>query len=62
MKFSEIKRKLTKAGCYLHRQGASHEIWYSPTTGRFFPVSRHNAEEAHNKTKKSIENQSGVNL
>ncbi|MFA7492896.1 MAG: type II toxin-antitoxin system HicA family toxin [Proteiniphilum sp.] len=62
MKFSEIKRKLTKGGCFLHRQGANHEIWYSPITERYFPVSRHNSEEAHNKTKNSIEEQSGVTL
>lgn len=62
MKYSEIKRKLRKAGCYLHREGKNHEIWFSPITGNYFPVSRHNSEEAVNKTKRSIEEQSGVKL
>ncbi len=62
MKYSEIKRRLIKAGCYIYRQGAGHEIWYSPITDRLFPVSRHNSEEAVNKTKKSIEIQSGVKI
>lgn len=62
MKYSEIKRKLKKGGCYCHREGSRHEIWYSEKTGNYFPVSRHNKEEAHNKTKDSIEKQSGVKL
>lgn len=62
MKYSEIKRKLKRAGCYCKREGANHEIWYSPSTDRMFPVPRHNSEEAKEKTKKSIEQQSGVKL
>lgn len=62
MKYSEVKRKLQKAGCYCEREGANHEIWYSPLTGREFPVSRHNSEEAKTGTIKSITKQSGVKL
>lgn len=62
MKFSEIKRKLLKAGCSLKREGANHEIWFSPITEHNFPISRHNSEEAHPNTKSSIEKQSGVKL
>ncbi len=62
MKYSEIKRKLKKAGCYLKREGTRHEMWYSPLTGNSFPVSRHNKEEANVKTFKSIIKQSGVKL
>lgn len=33
MKSSELLRKLSKAGCYMVRQGkGSHEIWFSPIT------------------------------
>ncbi len=62
MKYSEIKRKLTKNGCYIKREGKRHEIWISPITKKMFPLSRHNKEEAKIKTLKSIEKQSGVKL
>ena len=45
----EVKRILRANGCYFHRQGkGDHEIWYSSTTNRYFPVdnkilSRHTA-------------------
>jgi hypothetical protein len=45
----EVKRILRANDCYLHRQGkGDYEIWYSPTTNRYFPVdnkilSRHTA-------------------
>ncbi len=44
-----LKRALTEAGCYFVRQGrGDHEIWFSPISGRSFPVdnnikSRHTA-------------------
>ncbi|HYB89725.1 MAG TPA: type II toxin-antitoxin system HicA family toxin [Candidatus Binataceae bacterium] len=44
-----VKEILREHGCYFHRQGkGDHEIWYSPTTRRYFPVdskilSRHTA-------------------
>ncbi len=62
MKYSEIKRKLIKAGCYIKREGRNHGVWYSPITGGVFPISRHNKEDAKIKTQKSIEKQSGVKL
>ena len=36
MKVSELVRVLTKAGCFIHRHGANHDIWYSPKTGNKF--------------------------
>ena len=45
----ELKRILRDAGCTVVRAGkGSHEIWYSPVSGRNFPVqstlkSRHTA-------------------
>ena len=44
-----LKRRLREAGCRPVRQGrGDHEIWYSPVSGRHFPVdsnikSRHMA-------------------
>ncbi len=44
-----LKRKLREAGCRRVRQGrGDHEIWFSPVSGRNFPVdgnikSRHTA-------------------
>jgi len=45
----KLKEILRAHGCYFERPGrGDHEIWYSPTTGRRFPVdhaivSRHTA-------------------
>lgn len=44
-----VKAKLRDAGCNFDRQGkGDHEIWFSPITGKKFPVdqdirSRHTA-------------------
>ena len=39
--YPEIVRLLNNAGCMLVRQGkGSHEIWFSPISGRRFPVPR----------------------
>jgi hypothetical protein len=35
----ELKRILREAGCSFERQGkGDHEIWFSPITGKRFPV------------------------
>ncbi len=47
MKYSEIHRKLKKAGCYpLGRDIAGDPAWYSPITDTIFPTSHHDKEEA----------------
>ncbi len=61
MKYSEIHRKLRKAGCYPVGNG-DHPWWYSPMTGKTFKTSHHVSEEAKFGTLKSIERQSGVKL
>lgn len=44
-----VKQVLRKSGCYFLRQGrGDHEIWFSPISGKSFPVdsnikSRHTA-------------------
>lgn len=60
MKYSEVERRLKKAGCYFLSQGTNHEWWYSPITGRKFQISRHKSEDAKPKTLKSIAEQSGI--
>ncbi len=62
MKYSEVERKLKRAGCYFLSHGANHDWWYSPVTGRRFLIPRHKSEEAKLTTLKSIEEQSGVEL
>ena len=46
MKWSEVKRRLTKYGCYKMKGGKRHEKWYSPITKQTTRISRHNSEEA----------------
>ena len=62
MKYSELRRLLRKNGCMAVRQGANHEIWYSPKTKRHFPVARHDADEVYIRTLKDIEKQSGIKI
>ena len=62
MKYSEIHRKLRKAGCHIVKNGKKHPIWISPLTGRLFETSYHDSEEAKAGTQKDIEKRSGVKL
>ena len=60
MKVSELVRILTKAGCYLYRNGANHDIWFSPITNQTFPVPRHGSQELRDGTLKSIKKMAGI--
>ena len=60
LRYSELEKELKKIGCYILRQGANHTIWYSPITGKNFPVSRHKTEEIPNGTLKSIKRDAGL--
>lgn len=62
MKKNELTRKLAASGCYICRNGANHEWWYSPLTDSRFPISRHGVNEIPKGTLKSIEKQSGIKL
>ena len=44
VKTSELIKLLKKAGCTYVRDGGNHGIWYSPITGKTFPVWYHNKE------------------
>jgi len=41
VKRKEFIRELVKAGCYLKRRGANHDIYMNPRTGKKAPVPRH---------------------
>ena len=60
MRYSELIRELRKLKCKIIREGGSHAIWYSPITGRTFPVSRHAAEEVPAGTLKAIKRDAGL--
>lgn len=40
----ELLKLLKKYGIQLEEHGARHDIYYSPITGKSFPVPRHKAE------------------
>ena len=60
MKTSEMIKMLKKIGCYKVREGANHCIWYSPVTGKLFPVPRHSSKELPTGTEQSIRKQAGL--
>ncbi|MDR0833269.1 MAG: type II toxin-antitoxin system HicA family toxin [Candidatus Symbiothrix sp.] len=60
MKYSELERKLVKAGCYEVRAGGRHPIWFSPITGKTFPTGHHKSEEVRPGTLKDIIESSGI--
>lgn len=60
MRYSELKKLLRKNGCELKREGANHEQWYSPKTGNYFMVGRHNSQEVATGTLKSIKKDAGL--
>ena len=62
MKYSELEKKLKKAGCYEVRQGGRHPIWFSPITGKEFETSYHKSQEVKFGTLKSIIKDSGVKI
>lgn len=62
MKYSELEKKLKKAGCYLEGTMGGHPLWYSPITGKFFKMSHHGSKEIASGTLKSIIKDSGVKV
>ena len=60
MKGSELVKNIKKAGCYKVREGANHEIWYSPITRKNFTVPRHYSHEVKAGTANSILKDAGV--
>lgn len=60
MKYSELEKQLKAAGCYVDHEGRNHRMWYSPITGRTFPVGRHKTEDVRRGTLKSILEAAGL--
>lgn len=60
MKYSELKKVLKKNGCYLIREGANHEQWFSPKTGKTFSIGRHGSKEVASGTLKNIMKDAGL--
>lgn len=60
MKYSELEKLLKKAGCTVYREGANHTQWYSPITGKIFPVGRHKNQDVKSGTFKAIKKQAGL--
>ena len=61
MKYSELHRKLKRAGCYPTGESiAGHPEWYSPITKKYFPTSNHESHEVAPKTLKNILRDSGI--
>ena len=62
MKYSELERKLKKAGCYEDGEINGHPAWYSPVTKKYFKMGHHKNQEVATGTLKSISKDSGVKL
>ena len=54
MTTAELLKLLKKNGCTFVRNGGRHDIYFSPITGKQFPVGRHNEEEVPNGTLQNI--------
>jgi len=53
MKYSEIERKLKKAGCYWKKDGKKHPIWYSPNNRKGIsnkPPQKRRSQVCHTTT------------
>ena len=60
MKSTDLIKALSAAGCELKRQGkGSHQIWYSPITGKTFAVP-HPKGSLPIGTVKSIKKSAGI--
>ena len=59
MKLSELLKLLRKNGVSFVQHGKRHDLYYSPMTGKTFPVPRH-AKEVAVGTVKSILKDAGL--
>ena len=60
MTTAELLKLLKKNGCTFVRNGGRHDIYFSPITGKQFPVGRHNKEEVPHVTLQNILKCSGL--
>lgn len=60
MKYSELEAELTAAGCFKARAGGNHNIWFSPITGKTFPLGHHGAKEVPPSTVRYVRRNAGL--
>lgn len=60
VRYSELIKALRAIGCTVYKEGANHTLWYSPITGKIFPVGRHKTEDVRPGTLKSIKRDAGL--
>ena len=60
MRYSELKKLLKEANCRLYKEGANHEQWYCPKTGKIFQVGRHSSQEVPNGTLNDVLKKAGL--
>jgi predicted RNA binding protein YcfA (HicA-like mRNA interferase family) len=60
MKLSELLKLFSQNNIKLVQHGKRHDIYYSPITGKKFPVPRH-AKEIADGTLKNIQKDAGLN-
>lgn len=60
MKYSELRRILEDAGCWIKRNGSNHDIYYSPINKKSFPVGRHQTQEVASGTLNKILKEAGL--
>ena len=61
MKYSELEKKVRKAGCFdTGEQVNGHPLWHSPTTGMDFQMSNHRSEEVATGTLNKILKSAGL--
>lgn len=61
MKYSELEKKLKKAGCFdTGEQSNGHPLWYSPITDADFQMSNHSGKEVATGTLNKILKAAGL--
>ena len=60
MKYSELEKRVKKAGCFWYRNGSRHPIWYSPKTKKYFQLSHHKSQEVKKGTLNKILKDAGL--
>ncbi len=61
MKYSELHRKLKRAGCYPTGGSVNgHPEWFSPITNKHFGTSHHESQEVKTGTLRSILRDAGI--
>ena len=61
MKYTELEKKLRKAGCFdTGAQANGHPLWFSPVTGKYFKMSNHGSQEVPKGTLNGIKKDAGL--